>query len=194
MDSIFIWAQVIGFIAVTMNVLIWQIKKPERIIAAYIPTNLLWTIQYLMIGGLIGALISFLSVIRDISFLSFAKKHHNHMIYLTLTCTVIIGIYQYEYFIDLLPILGIIAFNVGLFKKDNRGFFARCSLINSFAWLIYCVYLLSIPGVLSSVFSMTSVIIGMARYEEWSIGKCYRSFPPSILKSLFSFPTPQTYP
>ena len=187
-DNIFIWAQIIGFIAVAMNAMIGQIKEPKHIIIAYIPTNFIWAIQFFMVGGLIGATVSIAYIFRDSCFVFLKKKHHKYVVCLMLVFVGLIGFYQYKEIFDILPLIAMTVFNIGFFFKEKRPIWARCSLINSICYLIYCTHIVSIPGAISCMFCMSSNLIGMYRYEEWNL----KSSPKRFLQCLFIIHKAQT--
>ena len=79
-------------------------------------------------------------------------------------------------------------------ERDNRPLIARSVIIGCVFWLIYNCIVGSWMAAACSTFAIFSAIIGMARHEEWQLGRCIYSFGPSLIRCLINFRGPQTYP
>ncbi|NQZ13568.1 MAG: YgjV family protein [Alphaproteobacteria bacterium] len=106
----------------------------------------------------------------------------------------ITGAYFIHNWYDVLPLMAGTIANLGLLKRDNREIVARASLTSQFCWITYNIIVSSWMGILCCLLVGSSCVIGMIRHENWKIGRCYRSFAPSIAKSLFIIPSWTTYP
>ena len=73
-DNLFLWAQVVGFVALCFSITAWQMKKPEHILAVQIPNSALWCVQYMLLASPVAALSSFF-VYSKIWGLSKAKRN-----------------------------------------------------------------------------------------------------------------------
>lgn len=189
----FLLAQFIGFFAMAVNLSAWQIQKPRHIIMAYIPTNLLWTAQFMLLGGLTGAIASLLTVAKDTSLLIREDKRTYILIAFLSSNTLIASFFINTWF-DILPILAVMFGNAGLFIPNNREVYARGTLIGCSLWLAYNILVGAWIGMMCSSLLILSILLGMARYEGWQVGRCYRTFAPSIARSLFIIPSWRTYP
>ena len=98
----------------------------------------------------------------------------------------------FETWFDFLPLIGTIIFSASLLCADNRMLIARANFLSNGFWSTYALFSLSYFGILFGIFVAFSTLLGMARHEKWEIGKCYKTFGPSLMRSLFV--TPQTYP
>ena len=190
--NIFLWVQVIGLAAMSINILAWQLKNPRHIIFSYVPACSLWALQYILLNAPLGAIMNIFSVIKD-SFLTFV--HEIYVTYiigaflLTIWC---VGLYYFNHWYDILPLFGATVTNVALLQRDNRSFVARGAICTQVFWITYNLIVGSYMAALSGLMVVGSSTIGMARHEEWEIGKCYRTFGPSLMRSLFL--TPRTFP
>lgn len=194
MSSVFLWAQVIGFVAMGINILSWQLKNPRHIILSYVPANTLWAIQYMMLGAPVGAMINLCSAAKD-GGLAFVKDKYVPFLIGSFLCVVwIVGLHFFQAWHDLLPLIAGTILNLSLLQRNNRPLYARASLTACALWLVYNVIVGSWIGTLSACLVMTSSIIGMARHEEWALGQCYKKFTPNLARSLFAVPNFRTYP
>ena len=194
MDSTFLWAQAFGFCAMCLCICAWQAKSSRSIIRLYVPISLLWGIQYILLGAYSAVSLCILGAIKD-SFLGFHKKIDPKYIIITfLTIIWSIGLARFEVWHDILPLLAGTFINFGLLQPDNRQLIARMGILSQCSWISYNFIVGSWMGFLCCIFVITSSIIGMARHEEWEIGRCRKTFAPSVARSLFVFPTFRTYP
>lgn len=194
MDSVFIWAQIIGLAAMSINILSWQLKNPRHIIFCYIPACSLWAIQYVLLHAPLGVVMNVLSVIKD-SFLSTVKEIYVRCVIGGFLVSIWgIGLYFFSEWYDILPLIGGTIINLGLLQRDNRSLMARAGIGGQFFWITYNLIVGSYMAAISGCLLIISSTIGMARHEEWILGRCHRTFVPSLARSLFIFPQWRTYP
>lgn len=195
MESTFFWAQVIGFVAMSISISAWQVKKSRLILMIGVPSSLLWAIQYIMLGAPIAAIMNLANITKD-GFLIFANE--------SIARFVIIGFFifiavqsalNFANWYDILPFLGMAIGNMALFyDRDNKALFARAVILCQVCWFIYNTIVGAYMGTICSTLVATSAIIGMYRHEGWEIGRCYRTFVPSLTRALFVFPNFRTFP
>lgn len=194
MDSIFIYAQIAGFVAMCFSITAWQLKKQEHILLCYIPSGFFWSIQFFLLGAYSAALFSFLCMFKDGALAKLPRKYFKFIVSVFFGVNVVIISVLFRSAFDLIPLLIILLVNIPLMTKDNRYWIARCNILAQCCWIIFNLHNGAFVGVICASVIITSSIIGMARHEKWNVGKCYKSFLPSIGRSLFSINTPQTYP
>ena len=172
----------------------WQIKNPRLIIFSYCPACTLWAIQYFLLGAPLGVILNICSAGKDGLLAFIDEKFVPFLIGAFLFFVWSIGLSFFTHWYDILPILAGTIINIALLQRDNRALVARASIAASLCWIMYNLIVHSYMGFASGCFVILSSMIGMARYEEWELGKCYRTFLPSITRSLFVFPNFRTYP
>lgn len=192
MEQYFIWAQIIGFFAMCFSITAWQLKKPNHIVLCYVPSGTLWSLQYLILGAPLGALMNASSALKD-GALGFIKPQYIGFIIGSFLCLIWpAGLYFFQNWYDIFPLLGTTIINLALLKRDDRPFISRAIIVGQICWMTYNVIVGAWMGLACGLLVSTSSMIGMARHENWEIGKCYRSFLPSLMRSLMI--KPQTYP
>ena len=198
MDGIFsselFWAQIIGFFAMMICITAWQLKNSRHIILCYVPANTLWAIQYLMLGAPMGAFLNICAVAKDCGLGFAADKYVKKIIVVFLLVVWGTGLYLFNQWYDILPILAATILNIALIQRDNRSLYARACIATCLLWMTYNIIVHSWMAAACACFVMASSTVGMIRYEGWVIGRCYRSFLPSLMRSLFVFPNFRTYP
>ena len=192
-ENTFLMAQAFGALALFVNIYAMQIEKSRNIILAMVPVGVLNTIQFLLLGAWPAAIYCALSSSKDLC-LFFVKD--KWVVYLIATFLIVVigfGVYSFDRFYDLFPVLSGIIVNLSLIFRDNRSVVMRATILFHMIWFLYNCTVGAYVGAFSSIIILCSVLVGMFKYEQWEIGKCYRTFLPSIRRSLFDF-TPRTYP
>lgn len=193
MDSVFIWAQIIGFSAMALQIFAMQIKKPRLVILTHSPACLLWSVQFFLLGAYIGAFINLFASFKDLALSQAAKKYVPIIIATFLITAVTIGILKLQYWYDALPVLSTIIINLALLSRNNRPLIARATIACQLPWMSYNWIVGSWAGLACAILVIASSLIGMYRHEKWELGNCYKSFLPNVGRSLFSFNTPQPH-
>lgn len=193
-SSAFFWAQCIGLVAMSINILAWQLKNPRWVIFSFCPASSLWAIQYYLLNAPLGVVLNLCSAIKDGLLAFIGNKYVPYLIGTFLLFIWAIGLHFFTHWYDILPLLSGTIINVALLQRDNRPLVARAGIAATVCWLLYNVIVHSYMGFASGAFSILSSIIGMARFEGWELGKCYKTFLPSLTRRLFVFPNFRTYP
>ncbi|MEM6811887.1 MAG: YgjV family protein [Pseudomonadota bacterium] len=183
---------IFGLCALICSVTAWQLKNPRHIILLYVPSGIFWGLQYYFFGAYAALAICCLSVVKDGLVGLLPSKYSRYIIFIHLALAYTILLNLYSVWIDILPLIATTIINVGLLFPDNRRFVTRMNISHQFIWLYYNISFDAWMSVVCSTFVVCSTLIGMARHEKWEIGKCRRTFFPSVMKSLF--PNFRTYP
>lgn len=193
-SNIFIWAQVAGAIAMCFSLAAWQMKKQEHIMLCYAPGGFFWGVQYLLLGTYNGAMFSFVSMIKDLVLSRASASALKYVVGAFILFNVVLLFVFYKSLIDALPLMVCLFCNIPMLFQDNRYWIARCNIGAQLCWIVFNLSAGAYMGVICAVLIISSNLMGMARIEGWSIGKCYRTFLPSIARSLFAFPNFRTFP
>ena len=192
-ENTFLMAQIFGLCAMTFSICAWQLKNPRNILRCYVPSSLFWAVQYFLLGAYSAVITSVVVAFKDFILSYLPKEKTKFFIPVFLVFIWSVGIPFVKEPLHIIPLIIITIFNITLLQPDNRGLISRSTVLCQIGWLVFNFSVGSWMGVACSIFVMSSAITGMARVEAWEIGKCYRTFLPSIRRSLFDF-TPRTYP
>ncbi len=191
-SNTFLLAQFFGFCAMCLSVYVWQIKNPRMILLLYVPTSLLWATQFFLLGSNMAAIICLLCVVKDFSLSVVDKKRAPKIITLFLIAIWSIGALTITTTIEVLPLITLTFFNLALLQPDNRRLMARTNILTQVLWIAFNISISAYMGVLCSLLLVVYTLIGMYRHEKWEIGRCYKSFAPSLMRALLI--KPQTFP
>lgn len=165
-------SQIIGFAAVGLYLLSYQLKKRRQIVWTTCISNALYVLQYILLGAFSGAIMDALSTVS--SFFA-AKKNSpslkryakwialSNMLVITVA-GLAIAIVQKDP-IELIPIAGALLQTGGLWCNDEQTI-RKFGLCSAPFWLIYNYISQAYGAALGSVLAIISVVTSMIRYRK----------------------------
>lgn len=177
MGSYEIAAQGIGIAAMLFNVLSYQGKKQSTVIIMQLFGAALFAVNFLMLGSIVGGVLNIIGVIRALVFYFKDKLKADRLPWFIGFITVYIAVYVLNFtvfgkeatalnlVVELLPVVGMIAINIGYRKKDAATV-RKCGLISSPAWLVYNIFAGSLGAILCESFTLISIVIGIIRHDK----------------------------
>ena len=177
MEPVELAAQGISILAMSMNVLAYQQKSKMRVLLFQFLGTATFFISYLMLGGIIGAMMNLVAALRAVIYMNEKriKTDSLYLLYAFFAVYAISYVLAFTVFgkeatpqnliIELLPIAAMVTMSIS-YRMKSASAIRLLGLISSPAWLIYNVFCLSIGGILSDLLSMLSIIIGMLRLDK----------------------------
>ena len=162
--------QGIGVVAATLGIASFQMKTQRGIVLFQLLGSSLWTVHFLLLGAAAGGILNAIGIFRGIVFY-FRNEHRwarNPMWYGVIG-VMLVGATVFSWMhgdgaLALLPFAGMVATTVSLGLRDP--FRVRAvSFISSPCWLTYNVINASIPGIVTEIFAMCSIIVGILRID-----------------------------
>lgn len=165
-------AQIIGIVAVALYMLSFQLKKRQNIVFTVCLSNLLYVLQYILLGAFSGAALDGLSTVSSFfsakknspKFKRFSKLTAYIMMGLILIVGVSISLIQKRW-LELLPILGCL-FQTGSLWFEDEQTIRKLSLAGAPFWLIYNFVSMAYGATIGSVLMIISAIIGLIRFRK----------------------------
>ena len=167
-----ILAQIVGITAVALYLLSFQLKKRGSIVFVTCISNVLYVLQYFLLGAFSGA---FLDIISTVSSFFAGKKNapsfKRYAKYAAfLTAILIIGVGLtftaiQKNWIELIPIGGALLQTVGLWF-DNEQTIRKFALCGAPFWLIYNFLSQAYGAALGSLFTIISIVVALMRYYK----------------------------
>lgn len=186
LSNTFLLAQIFGFCAFACCMFAYQIKNPRYIVLACIPISWFFGLQFLLLGAYSAAIFSLICMFKDAVIFILRQEYLKRFIYCYLLINTSFLLFYYESIFDLLPILSALFINIPLINRDNRHMIVRGTIVSQICWIIFNLNVSAWFGFACSILTIFSAMIGMARHEKWEVGKCYRSFTPSIVRALLN--------
>ncbi len=169
---LFVFSQIIGFVAMGLYLLSYQLKKRRQIVWVTCISNALYVFQYILLGAFSGAIMDFLSTV--FSFLAAKKndapfkKYTKWLVALSITVITVVGLisaFVQKDLLELLPIAGAI-FQTGGLWCENEQTIRKFGLCSAPFWLVYNFMSQAYGPTLGSVFAIVSIIVAMVRYRK----------------------------
>lgn len=167
MELSFIIAQVLALVGAISNMIAMQINKKKSILFCYIIANFAYGTNYLLLGGISGAIIciveGFETLINGL-IENKGKKVPMWLIGLYIIIAIGIGTFTYKSIIDLLAILGGVLYVVLITVKKESDI-RKLTFILMILWIIYDVIYRSYVAAINDTFILISTIIGIYRFD-----------------------------
>ena len=161
-------ATIVGFCAVGMFVLSYQLKKRSAIILFNAGSRVLYVLQYILLGAFEGALLDIVAFLVSLlcarSNTGFIKKHYALTIVLANLAIIGLGLTVYKNIYSLLPILGVIFETLALWLKKERHI-RFASLLGAPFWLAYNIICMAYASAVGNVFTLISITVAIVRYD-----------------------------
>lgn len=177
MTELEIIAQAVGIVAMCLNIVSFQFKNQKVLIFIQLLVSALFSVNLLLLGGMIGGILNIIGIFRALVFMFKDKLKSDRPIWLVGFIIVFITVYilnfafivkspsTFDYVIELLPVIGMISLTVGFGLKDSSHT-RKCALINSPAWLVYNVIIGTWGGIICEILTIISVFLGMFRHDR----------------------------
>lgn len=171
----YIIGQVVGAVALAFLISTYFKKDKASITRTMIISNAFYVAHYFIIGALSGSYALFIAIFRDYYIYlreKHHKKHRHRSIYNNVLVHILIVIIyasliavNFENPMNALPLVaGLYYFAFEWF--GNKLLVKAASGTASIMWLAYDVTNLSIPGIITDVFSISACIIGLIRDDK----------------------------
>lgn len=161
-------AQIIGALAIFFWVISVQMKEKKTILINQMIANILYTIQYSLLGVFSASSMNFTSALRSFVFYNYEKQNKTAtkvwlivFIGLVLTC----GILTWDSMLSIIPITITLFYTIGAWIKDSK-WMRIVFLIAAFIWIYYNYKVGAYICILGNMFEITSGIIALTRFKE----------------------------
>ena len=165
-------SQIIGFAAVGLYLLSYQLKRRKQIVWVTCISNALYVLQYLLLGAFSGAVMDVMSTVS--SFFAAKKndaqfRHYSRVLawanMLVIAAVGLVSAFVQGEWIELLPIAGAL-FQTGGLWCDNEQTIRKFGLCSAPFWLVYNYISHAYGPALGSMIAIISIIISMVRYRK----------------------------
>lgn len=170
--TIEIFAQIVGTVGLVASLLSFQQKKRRNIMLFQMSASLMFSTQLFMLGAITGGCLDMISFVRTLIFANNGKKWASSRWWLVFFIVVMIGtgILTWDNAWSILPMIGAILSTLALWMK-NETHIRLISLLVGPCWLVYNLIHGAYTGALNEVLAMTSIVIGLLRFDRRSVGE-----------------------
>lgn len=165
---IYLISQFIGLIAFIISLFAFHRKSRKKIFSTMILSNLLNTVHYLLLNAYSGCITKVIAVVRD-SFIiaKDSNKFLRRKIFLIIFILVYIicAYFTYNNILSIFPIFAATIYLIFIWD-GNELKIKKIAFLTCFLWLVYNIYVLSIPGIISNVISIISDYIAIKNFQK----------------------------
>lgn len=165
-------SQIIGFAAVGLYLLSYQLKKRKHIVWFTCISNALYVLQYILLGAFSGAVMDVMSTVSSFFAAKKTDKPFNRfpriLAWSNMIIIAVVGLvsaYLQREWIELLPIAGAL-FQTGGLWCDNEQTIRKLGLCSAPFWLVYNYISHAYGPALGSLIAIISIIVSLIRYRK----------------------------
>ena len=158
--------QLIGFIGLATSILAFQFKKHRGIVLCKMSSELIFALQYILLGAWTAAILDGVSVIRNTLYTNFVKRGRSTTPVIIGFCTfvVITGVVTFAGWLSLLPIAAKLLTTISYGMK-NEKLLRFITLPSCIMWSIYNLQVGSLGGALGDGLTLISLLIGIYKFD-----------------------------
>lgn len=177
MNTLSIIAQIVGLFAMAFNIFSYQQRTQRKAIAFQLGGSILFAVNYLMLGAVVGGILNAVGIVRALVFLNKEKLKATRPVWLVGFTAVYLLSYlltftvfgkeptAFNLIVEFLPVIGMTATTISFRLSDAKAI-RRFGLISSPAWLVYNIVSFSVGAIICEVLSLCSILIGMLRLDR----------------------------
>lgn len=177
MNTLSIIAQIVGLFAMAFNIFSYQQRTQRKAIAFQLGGSILFAVNYLMLGAVVGGILNAVGIVRALVFLNKEKFKATRPVWLVGFTAVYLLSYlltftvfgkeptAFNLIVEFLPVIGMTATTISFRLSDAKAI-RRFGLISSPAWLVYNIVSFSVGAIICEVLSLCSILIGMLRLDR----------------------------
>lgn len=161
-----IFIQLIGGFGIIASILSFQCKKHNSILLFRTLNELLFALQYFLLGAFTGMTMNLVGCVRNLIFVRQVSKNKRTTVSIAAFSALflIFGLLTWQGKKSVLIIVAKVLSTLAYGNKNTT--FVRCiMLVTSSSWLIYNYCVFSVAGVLCEAFTLVSIIVGITRFD-----------------------------
>ena len=169
---ILIISQIIGLAAVALFLLSYQLKKRKQIVLATCISNVLYVVQYVLLGAFAGAVMDLLSTVgsflagrkHSVNFRKHTKLIASANLVLIAAAGIAIAVLRKDY-IELIPVVGAVFQTGGLWCEKEQNI-RKLGLVGAPFWFVYNFISRAYGACLGSALVIVSAAVAIVRYRK----------------------------
>lgn len=166
-------AQGVGILGVAAFLLSFQVKSNKALLALQMCANLLFCIQFVLLGAFSGCLSMGVLILRNVIILFRGRCRWagwRGWVPLLLLLLLACALYTWSGPVSLLPLVAAAGSTVAYWKDNARAYRTANLFCASPCWLLYDALVGSYAGVLNEVIALTSIIVSLIRFGWGALG------------------------
>ena len=159
------FVQLIGFLGLAAGALAFQFKKHNHIVLSKMTSELIFSVQYLLLGAWTAALLDFTSAVRNLLFCAMVKKGRSTkwLIYIFGAFVVVVGIVTFDGPISIMLIAAKLLTTISYGMKNER-LLRFITLPSCIFWCVYNLYVGSLGGAIGDIITLASLLVAVCKF------------------------------
>ena len=155
-----------GILGLATSLAAFQFKRHRGIVLCKMSSELIFAIQYILLGNWTAAILDGVSIIRNTLYANFVKRGRSTMPVIIGFCAFVIatGIFTFEGWITLLPISAKLLTTVSYGMKNER-LLRFITLPSCIMWSIYNLQIGSFEAAAGDTLTLISLLIGIYKFD-----------------------------
>lgn len=130
--------------------------------------NALWVIHYFLLGTFTGLIMNALNVVRGLIYASDKRWARSIVwVFVFSAASIAFGVITYEAWYSVLPVVGTVTATIALRISDENTL-RKVYVFSVPPWVAYNVIVHSVPGAISSIFTLISIVVALIRYNGFT--------------------------
>lgn len=161
-----IMIQLIGFMGLAAGVMAFQFKKHNQIVMSKMTSELIFSLQYLLLGAWTAALLDFTSAVRNTLFCAMVKRGRSTkwLIYVFGAFVVVVGILTFDGPLSIMLIGAKLLTTISYGMKNER-LLRFITLPSCVFWCIYNLYVGSMGGAIGDCLTLGSLLVAVYKFD-----------------------------
>ena len=166
MKEYFGCVQIIGYIGLIFSVIAFQCKKHRNVMIFKTANELIFCIQYILLGAYTGAAMNLVGSARNLIFARTVAKGRSTKGWQALFAVffTVFGLFTWQGPISIMIIAAKVITTIA-YGIENTTLVRLLTLPTSICWLIYNGWSGSVGGVLCEAFTIASILVAMLRID-----------------------------
>lgn len=167
-----ILVQAVGVLGITASILSFQCKKHKRLLWLRTANEMLFALQYGMLGAYTGMMMNLIGSARNVVFAKMVEKgkNTNHMRFFFSALFLLFCFFTWAGFKSILVAVAKILSTVA-YGSANVFFVRILIFVTSISWFIYNFFVHSYAGCVCEALTLCSIIIGIIRIDIPAMAK-----------------------
>ena len=162
-------ATIVGILAVTLYISSYQFKNRRTIVAVYSTANLLYVLQYILLGAYTGMAMDLISFVSSIlarkRHVPFIQKYCRYIIACMILSMIIAGTVLYQNVFSIVAVVAAIIETSAIWCTEERKI-RLLTLMGSPFWLTYNLASSAYGSAIGNVINICSLILALYRYRN----------------------------
>lgn len=163
-----ILAQIAGVFAIFFWVTSIQKKEQYKILFSQILANIMYIIQYVILGTYIAAAMNFTSAVRCFVFYEKRKQNKDISIiwlFMFLILIILFAIFTYDNYLSLIPVILTLLYTISSWMKDSK-WIRIVFLIAGIIWIYYNYSVGAYVSIVGNILEIVSAIVAIIKFKN----------------------------